>query len=622
MSDLRIPLNRLKFGHEDGAGINARVVGRQEGIAELAANLHAQGQIENLVVKPCGDGFYSVANGNRRLAAFHMIHGEGSHHPINCTIHEVDETRAFSFSLTTAITAKQLHPVDQYEAFAQLRDRGQTSEEIAREYGMSEREVDQALALGHLSPRVRDLWRKGELKKDVAQAFTLAPDHKTQEDVLDEILRDSEGREIWDDDVKGALKISDDDTGALVEFVGIDAYVARGGKVVRDLFGTNHQISDPKLAKKMAAEKLAEECAKLKEQGWSFAVPADTVRNTKHSYGRLKAEGKATEEEAQRLAELNVVFHDPKGHYRVGVYHTETFAELTTAEQKAYLAYRELEREISRRAYTPAMMAKAGCFIDINDDGLLDIEFGYVKPAQKTEAAKVEKAERKEQQKADAKVAKAEGKRAPEAKTLSNALVERLTSQLTAATRDAVAGDPLLAESPFAEILAKIVCAQIVPESIYRTPDAVRTKLPSVRQVLDANVFNAAIAKRFDAEDYFSSAPKGFVLKAIAEAINQDEARKIAGKTKPEIWKFALANVGKTGWLPKELRTVHYKGPGGEGYKASAAVAPVAAAKPEAKAPSTREAVKKAKAAGEAKKATIAQKRLAKTAAKKTAKKR
>jgi hypothetical protein len=55
--------------------------------------------------------------------------------------------------------------------------------------------------------------------------------------------------------------------------------------------------------------------------------------------------------------------------------------------------------------------------------------------------------------------------------------------------------------------------------------------------VLDAEVFNAAIAKRFDAKDYFSSAPKGFVLKAIAEAINQDEARKIAGKTKPEIWK-------------------------------------------------------------------------------------
>jgi ParB family chromosome partitioning protein len=89
------------------------------------------------------------------------------------------------------------------------------------------------------------------------------------------------------------------------------------------------------------------------------------------------------------------------------------------------------------------------------------------------------------------------------------------------------------------------------------------------------------------------------VLKAIAEGINQDEARKIAGKTKPEIWKFALANVSKTGWLPKELRTVHYKGPGSEGYKRPAAAAPA----PE-KPASTADNVRAAKAEREAKRMT------------------
>jgi ParB family transcriptional regulator, chromosome partitioning protein len=104
--DMQIPLNRLKFGQDDGAGINARVVGRQDGIAELAVNLHAQGQIENLIVKDAGEGFYSVANGNRRLAAFHMLYGVESTEPIHCTLHDVDETRAFEFSLTTAITIR------------------------------------------------------------------------------------------------------------------------------------------------------------------------------------------------------------------------------------------------------------------------------------------------------------------------------------------------------------------------------------------------------------------------------------------------------------------------------------------------------------------------------------
>jgi ParB family chromosome partitioning protein len=290
--DLQVPLNRLKFGQDDGAGINARVVGRQDGIAELAANIHARGQIENLVVKACGEGFYSVSNGNRRLAAFHMIYGADSSEPIRCTLRDVDEAGAFEDSLTTAVTAKQLHPVDQYEAFARLRDRqDKTVEEIANQYGMSDREVEQALALGHLSPTIRDLWRKGEIKADVAKAFTLAPDHKAQEDILAAFAERSGGiAGIEDYDVKQSLKIGNDDSGTLVEFVGIDAYVARGGKVTRDLFGTDHQVSDPKLVKTMAAEKLKAECAKLVQAGWSFAVTADSVRNNRYDYTRLKVE--------------------------------------------------------------------------------------------------------------------------------------------------------------------------------------------------------------------------------------------------------------------------------------------------------------------------------------------
>jgi len=287
--DLQIPLNKLKFGHDDGAGINARITGRDDGIAALAANLNANGQIENLIVKDGGDGFYSVANGNRRLAAFRMMYGDSSEHPVSCTLHEIDEATAFEFSLTTAVTVRQLHPVDQYEAFTRLAERGKSDEEIALQYGMTKREVEQAHALGHLSPVIRDAWRKGELKTEAARAFTLAADHKAQEDVLAAITVGPRGiSDIDDYDVKRALKISHDECGKLVEFVGFEAYVARGGKVTRDLFGTDHQVSDAKLVKKMASEKLSQECENLKAEGWSFAVQADSVRNTRHDYSRLK----------------------------------------------------------------------------------------------------------------------------------------------------------------------------------------------------------------------------------------------------------------------------------------------------------------------------------------------
>jgi ParB family chromosome partitioning protein len=61
-----VPLNKLRFGQEDGAGINARVAGRLDGIEALAANLHANGQIEDLIVKKFDGDLYAVSNGNRR----------------------------------------------------------------------------------------------------------------------------------------------------------------------------------------------------------------------------------------------------------------------------------------------------------------------------------------------------------------------------------------------------------------------------------------------------------------------------------------------------------------------------------------------------------------------------
>jgi ParB family chromosome partitioning protein len=81
---------------------------------------------------------------------------------------------------------------------------------------------------------------------------------------------------------------------------------------------------------------------------------------------------------------------------------------------------------------------------------------------------------------------------------------------------------------------------------------------------LDASNTYVALRARMDYEDYFKSAPKVFTLKAIIEALDEDEARKAASLKKPELVAFALANVPPTGWLPVELRTAHYSGPGAE----------------------------------------------------------
>lgn len=606
--DIKVPLKMLKFGHEDGEGINARVAGRDDGIAALAANLNANGQIENLIVKDAGGGFYSVANGNRRLAAFRMIYGEGSDHEIGCTVHEVNSDKAFEYSLATAITAEQLHPVDQYEAFAKLKERGQSEEEIAQHYGMSVKHIRQRLAMGTLSTAIRNAWRAGEIDEEAAQAFTLAADHAQQDKVLQK-LREDVAEKGWGDgtidadDVEYELKVDPNNVGHLLRFVGIEAYEAKKGKIVtRDLFGTRHKVSDEKLLKKLADEKLEDACKQLKKEGWSFA---SLQPGNWWDYGETKIEPTPTDDEQARIDQLNAILGDDPD---------LMISDMSDEQVKAHAELQAIEKAIIDRSYTPEMRAKSGCWVEIDHNGDLKVKYGKIKPKEKAAAAAVERTERK---KVAANQAAAEGKPAPESKVISNALRDRLEAQLITATRDGIAGDPLLAESPLADVMAKTICGMIIPDRPFSMPDGVRTKLPTIRQALDQNVFNAAMAKRFDPKDYFSNAPKALVLKAISEAINPDEARKIASKTKADIWKWALDNLAKTGWLPKELRTVHYKGPGSEGYKKPAADA---SAKPDV--PSAmRSALTKAEKALKPLKRAAAVRKAAKAPAKKTTKK-
>jgi ribosomal protein L40E len=159
-SHIQVPLKHLRFGHEAPKHpSNARVTGRLEGIETLAVNIHSRGLIEDLIVFDDGvPPLYFVSDGNRSLAALRLIYGEDSGEMIDCKPRPAEQ--AFEDSLAVAVLAHKLHPIDEFEGFARLRDdHGKTEEEIARQYGMTERGVQQVLALGHLSPKIREAWR-------------------------------------------------------------------------------------------------------------------------------------------------------------------------------------------------------------------------------------------------------------------------------------------------------------------------------------------------------------------------------------------------------------------------------------------------------------------------------
>jgi ParB family chromosome partitioning protein len=131
-----------------------------------------------------------------------------------------------------------------------------------------------------------------------------------------------------------------------------------------------------------------------------------------------------------------------------------------------------------------------------------------------------------------------------------------LNDQLVAATKKALKTDTAPVGLP--AVLKDLVAGMI---GGYSRPSDVRGALPKIREAITPKVMNEAIRKEFNREVYFGNAPIPVLLAAITEAVSPDEALKLKGKKKAEIAKSAQANVGKTIWLPEELRTANYDGP-------------------------------------------------------------
>ena len=599
--DLNIPLNRLKFGHQDGDGINARVTGRDKDIAALAANLHAQGQIENLIVKDAGDGFYAVANGNRRLAAFHMIYGEASSHPIACTVHDVDSATAFEFSLVTAITARQLHPVDQYEAFARLDERGKTHEEIAAQYGMTEKEVRQALALGRLSPKIRAAWRGGEIKAEVARAFTLGLDHKSQDRAFDKLK--AEGRLMRRLIQQELGAVTSDDIAQLLDFVGVDAYRGAGGAVTEDLFGRAHVIGDVTLLEQLARERLNAACGQLIIEGWGWAaIKRDLPKGAQFW---PQSEPKSLQWQGDEKARLEAA------EAAMEAMEDEPWSE--EGDEKTNQLGRECDEirgAVRARSFDESKRRKLGCIVDV-EDGRLVVLTGIKRPVEAESPARPEPWLDGE----PATKAKPAGSAAaaPEEPEISPALLARLSIQLTKAAATALITDEQLALSV---LLAGVGCyagcgvkisvnglgardrhgdrsllgademsralplaialqpaeriallAQLAADALdFAAADLLDRKhgndaAIAVCDAMDPATINASLRGAFDAKDYFGGVNKAILIKAIEEAMGPDHARAQAKRSRSEIAAFALENVPPTGWLPPQLRVKGYDGP-------------------------------------------------------------
>ena len=458
-----IPFNKLVLSQSNVRRVKAGV-----SVEELAESIARCGLIQSLHVRPVLDadgaetGMFEVPAGGRRYRALELLakHKRFARtSSVPCVIGDptsgilIDEV-----SLVENIERAPLHPLDQFRAFQALRDKGMTEEAIAAAFFVGVNVVKQRLRLAAVSPTLHEVYAGDGMTLEQLMAFTVSEDHARQEQVW-EAIRDSWQKEPWQ--IRRMLTettVRASDKRAL--FVGLAAYEAAGGIVLRDLFQSDDGgwLQDVGLLDRLVAEKLRAAADQIAAEGWkwveaSLSVPYGVSHGMREIVGipiDMTAEEQATRAGLQ--AELD----------RLTAQYEDADELPDEIDQRLGEIEAALEALDSRPMhYEPAEMAIAGAFVTIDSDGSLIADRGYVRSEDEVSAAS----------EPDDNEAAVDGQHAPSLshavrpvvvamggqpvpteededdgiKPLPERLVTELTAHRTLALRDAVAQHPRIA---------------------------------------------------------------------------------------------------------------------------------------------------------------------------------
>jgi ParB family chromosome partitioning protein len=478
---LFVPLNRLKKSPK-----NVRKVPHTKAdIKAMAASIAAVGMLQYPVVepelgprgKPTGNYLVNAGEGRRLAQLLRVKRKEiGPNEPVRCILDT--EHSATEISLAENAIRSDMHPADQYEAFAKLHsEEGQSAEDIAARFGVTPTVVKQRLKLGAVSPKLRDLYRKGEMNLDQLSAFAITEDHERQERVWSELPTFNRSR----GSILRALsegQVRSDDRRAV--FVGAKAYEDEGGTIVRDLFDADGRgfLSDADLLNRLAYEKLQGFIETVKAEGWRW-VYAATELDHEACAGMRRVYAKPvplSANERKKLRKLEARYKVLFDKYPDGDMPSEVGARLERIEKAV--------EALNREQYKARDVALAGAFVTLAGDGSVRVERGFVRSEDEPQS-KTKPEVRKD------KSAKGADGLAP----LSEKLVAELTAYRTSALRNELAQHPATALIALvhALTLATFVqggegsCLEIVPKSAW---------LPGHAPGIDESLAEKQIAER------------------------------------------------------------------------------------------------------------------------------
>lgn len=271
---------------------NVRKTNSEHGLDELASSIEAHGLLSSLVVaREEETGHMVVIAGKRRLAALNKLAEEGkiaNDFIVSC---QLAEGNPAELSLAENTVREQMHPADEFEAFRDLIDAGETIPAVAERFGIEQRVVQKRLKLARVSPAVIEAFREGDLNLEQVMAFSISNDGPRQDRVL-QGLRDhnNDPSDIREALTEGELTAAD----TTVKFVGIEAYEAAGGATRRDLFCTDDEgvfIQDAELLQRLKAEKLEAAKRDLMAEGWGWVKIIETFTYNEQSKYPQRLEG-------------------------------------------------------------------------------------------------------------------------------------------------------------------------------------------------------------------------------------------------------------------------------------------------------------------------------------------
>jgi len=379
-----IPFDKLVLSQS-----NVRRIKSGVSIGALAEDIVRRTLIQSLNVRPMLDGegketgMFEVPAGGRRYRALELLVTQkrlARNAPVPCVVRAVandGDPTAEEDSLAENTHREQLHPLDQFRAMHALVEQGSDIDAVAAHFMTTPAVVRQRLRLASVSPRLHEAYADDGMTLEQLMAFSVCESHARQEQVW-EFLQHS-----WNKSA-GYIrqKLTEDTVRASdrrVRFVGLDAYVAAGGAVMRDLFEDDNGgwLQDVPLLDQLVIEKLGVEGEQIGTEGWKWvAVAMDFAYGETDGLREIEGvEAEISVEEQVRIDALKAEADAIEAQYENATnIPDEVGARVEAIDEE--LA-RILDRPI---VYDPAEMARAGAFVSLDHDGTLYVERGFVRP--------------------------------------------------------------------------------------------------------------------------------------------------------------------------------------------------------------------------------------------------